>query len=100
MTFLYWLSLAVGGGLFVVSLLGDFFGAHGQFHQDHGVHGDAGDTLWGKLLSLRTVTYFMFGFGAVGVGLTQLWQGERDVVTALAASTTGAIARSEERRVG
>lgn len=91
MTFLYWLSLALGGGLFLVSLLGEFFDAHGHFHSDKfGV--DHGDTLWGKLVSLRTATYFLFAFGAVGVGLSQVWHSERDIVTALAAAATGVIA--------
>ncbi len=96
MTFFYWLSLVVGGGLFLLSLAGDAVSGHGHFHVGAGDVGTGGlehdDFDWGKLFSLRYLTYAMFGFGAVGVTLGLVWGGERDLTTAVAASLTGITA--------
>jgi membrane protein implicated in regulation of membrane protease activity len=61
---LFWFALVLGGGLALFSVIGDLFDADGadHFHIEH----DAGDSEW-QLLSLRTITYFLFAFGAVGV---------------------------------
>lgn len=98
MNFLYWFSLVLGGGLFALSLAGDLFGEHSPIDSDHlgdvggDAHGGVGDSEWGKLLSLRNLTYFLFAFGAAGVLLTVVWGGERDLLTALSAGVTGALA--------
>lgn len=96
MTFFYWLSLILGGGLFVLSLASEFLGAHGHFHLgDADAGGDAvhhDDFDWGKLLSVRNLTYFLFAFGAAGVMLQLVWGGERDWLTALGAAVTGVTA--------
>lgn len=93
MTFFYWLALVLGGGLFALSLAGEFFGAHGHFHSAGHLDGDldahADDFDWGKLFSLRNLTYFLFAFGAAGVLLNLAWGGDRAVLTALAATLTG-----------
>jgi membrane protein implicated in regulation of membrane protease activity len=96
MTFFYWLSLVVGGGLFLLSLVGDAFGAHGHSHIGDGDVGTEGlhhdDFDWGRLFSIRNLTYALFGFGAVGVGMSLLWSGQKDVTTAVAAILTGVTA--------
>jgi hypothetical protein len=95
MTFFYWLGLVVGGGLFLLSLAGELFGAHGHFHLGQGDAGTDGlhhdDFDWGKLFSIRYLTYALFGFGAVGVTMSLLWSGQRDLTTAVAATLTGAV---------
>ena len=95
MNFFYWLALVLGGGLLGLSLLSSSFGAHSDTHLGgmDGVdlaHHDDFD--WGKLLSLRNLTYLMFGFGATGVLLRLIWGGEKSLLTALAATATGAAA--------
>lgn len=92
MSFLFWLALVVGGGLFLLSLAGDVFGL--DSHHDIPVHSDVhgGETDWGRIFSLRNATYFLFAFGAVGVSLNFLWAGERPTITVLAAAFTGAVA--------
>ncbi|MEX2281919.1 MAG: hypothetical protein WEE89_05510 [Gemmatimonadota bacterium] len=96
MSFFYWLSLVVGGGLFLLSLAGEHMGAHGQAHLGDGDTGTEGlahdDFDWGKLLSLRYLTYALFAFGAVGVTLGVVWGGTKDLTTAVAASLTGVTA--------
>jgi hypothetical protein len=47
---------------------------------------------WGKLLSLRNLTYLLFAFGAVGVLLQLVWGGEHDLLTALGAAVAGTTA--------
>lgn len=94
MTFFYWLALVLGGGLFAISLAGELFGTHGPFHSvsdlDAGAHPD--DFQWGKLFSLRNLTYFLFAFGAAGVLLRLTWDGDRVLLTAAAATATGVAA--------
>lgn len=70
---LYLFSLVVGGGLLLLSMLGNVLG--GDLPHDAGIDADldGGGT---KLLSLRTATYFLFGFGGVGTALSWLWEGE------------------------
>jgi hypothetical protein len=90
MSFFYWLSLALGGGAFLLSLLGSFFDAHGHFAHDTHIHSDDFD--WGRIFSIRNLTYLLFGFGATGVLLSLIWRGERDLLVAVLAGLTGASA--------
>jgi membrane protein implicated in regulation of membrane protease activity len=62
------LSLVVGGGLLAVSsIAGD--GGDADLDVDLDVDGDS-DAL--RIVSIRSLTYFAFGFGAVGTGLRYL----------------------------
>jgi hypothetical protein len=79
---LYIVSLIAGGGLLLVSLFGDIVD-HGDT-VDHGHHGDAF-----HILSLRTATYFAFGFGGVGAALSWAWDGNRSLLAAGLALLTG-----------
>jgi hypothetical protein len=95
MNFFYWLALVLGGGLLGLSLISSSFGAHSDTHLGgtHDVdltHHDDFD--WGKLLSLRNLTYLLFAFGATGVLLRLIWGGEKGLITALAATVTGVTA--------
>lgn len=104
---LYWFSLVVGVGLYLVSLFADLFG-----HGDADVHGDVdlghadmdlghADADLGhadadadhadgfRILSLRNATYALFAFGVSGVTLTWLWQGRRGFAIAVIATLLG-----------
>lgn len=83
MTTLYIFSLVLGGGLLAFSLLGDTFGDHGDM-ADH-------DTDGAKFLSLRTISYFLFVFGAVGAALTWGWRGASPVLTSVLAGGAGLL---------
>jgi hypothetical protein len=91
---LYWFSLVVGVGMYLVSLSADLLG-HGdtdaQVDADLG-HADAdaehsGDGF--RILSLRNATYTLFAFGVSGVTLTWLWQGRRGLLVAIIATLLG-----------
>ena len=89
MIFLYWLTLVVGAGAFLMSLIGHAI----QTHDVVDLQIDAHDHFdWGTLFSVRNLTYLVFGFGATGVLLSLVWRGERDLLTALAALFTGGAA--------
>src|SRR5262245_9855291 len=90
MSFFYWLSLVLGGGAFLLSLLGGMFGAHDPVTHDFHVHTEDFD--WGRIFSIRNLTYLLFGFGATGVLLSWIWRGERDLLVAVLAAFTGASA--------
>jgi hypothetical protein len=85
---LFWLALVLGGGLALFSVLGDFFESGGvdDVHLEH----DAVDAHW-QLLSLRTATYFLFAFGAVGV-LVHSVAGGSGFIALAAALFTGIVA--------
>ena len=107
----YVFSLVLGGGFLGLSLLGDLFGGHGDVDLGGGVdldvdldvdvgdmELDALDTdvaghghghLASKVFSIRTITYSLFGFGAVGTLLTWLWAGSAPTATLLLAVGTG-----------
>jgi hypothetical protein len=121
MSSIFWFALVVGGGLLLLSLIGDIFGGD---IGDVGDLGDAGDlsdlgdasdtataagdaattaggttgtathaaTSWLAIFSLRNLTYLLFGFGLAGVVLDYLWEGARPVTTILAAGVTGLLA--------
>lgn len=57
-------ALVLGGGLLAISLFSD--------HGDHGADVDH-DVSAFKLLSLRSLIYFLFTFGGVGTALTLTW---------------------------
>jgi hypothetical protein len=95
MTFFYWLALVLGGGLLALSFASDLFGEHGHdIELSHSVDLAHDDFDWGKLLSLRNLTYFLFAFGATGVLLRLLLGGSHPLITALGATATGAAAWS------
>jgi hypothetical protein len=87
MSFLYWLSLIVGGGLLALSFVGDATGHDTDAGSDHAHSGD-----WSQILSLRNATYFLFGFGATGVLLRMFWGDRYTLMTTLAALAAGLIA--------
>ena len=85
---IYIFSLVVGGGLLGMSLLGDFFGDADADLGGAEVDGDLAAALGGdgaevasdgaevgKLLSLRSLTYALFGFGGAGLVLHLAWGG-------------------------
>lgn len=80
---LYLFSVLVGGGLLAFSVVGGHADAHGDMGAGHG--GD--DAL--RLLSLRTLSYFLFVFGGVGTALTATWHVVTAPVIALLASASG-----------
>lgn len=109
MTSIFWFALVVGGGMLLLSVLGDIFGdAAGDFG-DAGAEidlgdadlgdADAGDTgadatggFWLSVFSLRSLTYFLFGFGATGVLLEFVWQGSYRPLTLAASLGAGMLA--------
>jgi hypothetical protein len=100
---LYVFSLIVGGAFLAIAVLGDFLhgdvsdvdvggmdvdGVDVDFHLEphtdvdlvHGeVHGGA--QVATKILSIRTIVYSLFGFGAVGTALSTVGGGARSPVT-------------------
>ncbi len=90
MTFLFWLALVVGGGLLLLSLIGDSDTDAGGHDIDHEVGHAGGD--WGRILSLRNATYFLFAFGATGTLLQALWKGRDTPLVFVIAAVTGVIA--------
>ncbi len=129
---LYWFSLIVGGGMLLVSLLGDLFGdvlgghdadigfgghdvdfAGGGHEVELSTEGAEGDVAIGahaltdasgaaasgghdvqavRILSLRTVTYFLFGFGATGVLLARLAPAASPLLVAAGSGLCGVLA--------
>lgn len=101
MTTLYWLALVLGGGLALLSLFGDVLGLEGDDAPDLAGGGDAAAGDLGThgadsghdgmhILSLRSATYFLFAFGAVGVLLQLVWGGRQPWLAMGAAAATGA----------
>lgn len=89
----YIFSLAVGGGLLALTLFGDFFDSDVDADAGFDVDADA-DALSGgseiaKLLSLRSLVYALFGFGAAGLVLHFAWAGAQPLITALIAGGMG-----------
>ena len=87
---LYWFALILGGGLALFSLLGDFMESGGAelSHMEHDA--DAGGDAHWHLLSMRTLTYLLFAFGAVGL-LTRA-SGAAGMVSFAAAAFSGVAA--------
>jgi hypothetical protein len=89
MATLFWFALVVGAGLLLFSLFADADG--GADGGDLAVDAGGAPGAHGfELLSIRTATYFLFGFGATGVllGLT----GTGAVIRTLMAILVGALA--------
>lgn len=82
MTSLYWLALVLGGGLALLSLIGGSL--------EHSIEHDAPDPDAWHILSMRSATYFMFAFGAVGL-LTQAI-GSSAVLSFITSVATGGVA--------
>lgn len=76
---LFWLALVLGGGLGLLSLMGGALGLE--------IDDDFGDADAWHILSMRSATYFLFAFGAVGL-LTQA-SGASAIVSAAAGVLTG-----------
>ncbi|MGH7506378.1 MAG: hypothetical protein ACRELX_12035 [Longimicrobiales bacterium] len=97
MTGLYWFALVLGAGLLLVPLLGDFFGGEGgaanaSLHDGGQTHTHDHATAEGmKILSMRNITYFLFGFGAAGLLLSWLWQRGHPIGTAAFALALGIV---------
>jgi hypothetical protein len=81
-TSLYWLALVLGGGLALLSLIGGSL--------EHEFEHDTPDPDAWHILSLRSATYFLFAFGAVGL-LTRA-AGSGSIVAFIAAGFTGTVA--------
>ena len=97
---LYVFGLVLGGGFLAISLFGDLLGGHGDVDLvsdaapdfDGGTDQTTGgehDGAAAKIFSVRTVTYALFGFGAVGALLTWLWSGGAPATIAVLATGTG-----------
>jgi len=105
----YLFSVVLGGGLLVLSVLGDLFGggaADMDVDAELDVAPDAGeleaegggDHSVTKILSMRTVTYALFGFGAVGWLLTGLGFGPSEPSTVAYALVGGLLSGSMVHR--
>lgn len=82
----YWFALVVGAGLLLFSLGGDTDSLDGGGDGlDHGAHADT------RIFSIRTITYFLFGFGATGALLGLAWRAERPLATAALALLVGSF---------
>ena len=82
---LYVFSLVVGGGMLLFSMVGHDVDDVGDAHAGHGP-----DAF--KILSLRTLGYFLFGFGAVGTILAKLWSSMAAPLVFIVALGTGLAA--------
>lgn len=112
MAMLFWFALVLGGGLLLVStvghIVGDVLGDTGGGDVSDGAQADAdSDTAGGvhpvapgahgadhegfRFLSVRTVTYFLFAFGAAGVLLTYAWHGMLPLVAGGVALACGIL---------
>jgi hypothetical protein len=87
---LYLFALIIGGGLLLFSLLGGSdhhggdLGHHGDLHHADLHHGNP--VQW---LSLRTLIYFLFVFGGVGVVLSKSWSAATAPFVFLLAAAAG-----------
>lgn len=71
------LALVLGGAMLAFALL------MGDADMDAG-----GDADWGRIVSLRSLTYFIFGFGAAGTTLRH-WAGEEGLSLYLISTVVG-----------
>jgi len=95
---LYVFALVLGGGFLGLALFGDLFGGHGDVDlsgdlggHDAQLRGDAGHGAAAKIFSIRTVTYSLFGFGAVGTSLALFGTGIAAATTAALSVGTGLV---------
>lgn len=91
MTALYWFALVVGAGMYLFSAFAGH--GHGDGHAadvHHSGDADHGTEAF-RILSIRNATYFLFAFGVSGVLLNWMWGGRWGLLTALVATTLGAL---------
>ncbi|WP_420462882.1 NfeD family protein [Candidatus Palauibacter sp.] len=87
----YIFCVLVGGGFLALSVFGDFLDGM-DIDLDVDVDGEidaGGGADVARLLSLRTIVYAMFGFGATGALLHAIWGGSSAGLTAVVAGVTG-----------
>ena len=87
----YVFCLLVGGGFLALSVFGDFLDGM-DIDVDVDIDGEldaGGGADVAKLLSLRTIVYALFGFGATGSLLHWLWAGASQGLTLAFAGVTG-----------
>ena len=85
----YLFCVLVGGGFLALSVFGDFMdGMEMDVDVDGELEAGSGADV-AKLLSLRTLVYALFGFGATGAILHWLWGGTNMALTGGVASVTG-----------
>jgi len=91
MNTIYWAALVLGAGLALLSLAGDIFGGDADIDADaDGI--DAGHDVGAlRIFTLRNLTYFLMGFGAVGVVLGWLGADSSPALTAGIAAGTGLL---------
>jgi len=87
----YIACFAAAGALLALSFFGDFLDGDADLAVDADIDGDAFAGAASSILSLRTVVYALFGFGAAGTTLHLLWGGDRSGTTALAAAGAGLV---------
>lgn len=101
MSSIFLFALILGGGLLALSFMGDLFGAGDvdldtDLDSDLALDGDAahGTDLAGafRIFTLRNLTYFLFGFGAVGWLLERIATGTPSLVVLAAALVAGILA--------
>lgn len=95
MTTAYMIALIIGGGFMAISLFSDVLEGT-DLEVDVDFDGEVDASLGGtagagalKILSLRTVVYALFGFGAVGSMLTRLWGPDQSTQTIVWAAAGG-----------
>lgn len=101
MTSIFWFALVLGGGLLLLSVLGDIFGdaadGFGEAGAELDVEGGSLDAdlsggYWHAFFSLRSLTYFLFAFGATGVLLDLAWDGAYRMIAWAASIGAGVLA--------
>ena len=85
----YLFCLLVGGGFLALSVFGDFLDGMDIDVDVDGELDAGGGADVAKLLSLRTLVYALFGFGATGAILHWLWGGTNMALTTAVAGVTG-----------
>lgn len=89
MASIFLFALILGGGLLGLSLLGDLFGgadADFDLDTDADLDADLGGAM--RIFTLRNLTYFLFGFGAIGWLLLEL-RPELAIAVVTAAAVVG-----------
>ena len=89
----YIFSVVLGGGILALSLFGDLFDADVDADAGVDLDADADAAVDGsevaRLLSLRSLVYVLFGFGASGLLLHLIRDGAQPVLTAAIAAGMG-----------
>jgi len=87
MSTIYWAALILGAGLALLSLADDIFGEHADVDADAD-RTDAGrGAAAPRIFTIRSLTYFLMGFGVVGVLVGWLgFEGSPGITAAVAAA--------------